>query len=191
MEHFFQNLGENWFTYPNLYRSVVDKFNDGSHFVEIGSWKGRSACFLGVEIVNSGKNIKFDCVDLWSVTEEEIIGGGLDINLAKDDNLYKTFIKNIEPLKNIINPIRQSSINASKIYKDNSLDFVFIDAGHDYKSIKEDIEHWFVKVRYGGIIAGHDYSWGPDVQRAVDEFFGKNNIQESEGCWIYYKNENL
>lgn len=39
MEHFFQNIGEDWFTYPNLYKHVVDKFTNDSHFVEIGySW---------------------------------------------------------------------------------------------------------------------------------------------------------
>lgn len=186
MEHFFQNIGEDWFTYPNLYKHVVDKFTNDSHFVEIGSWKGRSACYLGVEIVNSGKNIKFDCVDLWIVTEDELIDSSLDLSLSKDDNLYKTFINNIQPLKDIINPIRNSSVNASSLYEDNSLDFVFIDAGHDYKSVKEDIEHWFNKVKTGGIIAGHD-CYLPDVHQAVTEYFG-NDIQISESCWIFYKN---
>lgn len=187
MEHFFQKIGEDWFTYPNLYKHVVDKFANGSHFVEIGSWKGRSACYLGVEIVNSGKNIKFDCVDLWTVTEKELIESSLDLSLSKDDNLYKTFLNSIQPLKDIINPIRSSSVNASSLYEDNSLDFVFIDAGHDYKSVKEDIEHWFKKVKIGGIIAGHD-CYLPDVQKAVTEYFG-NDIQISESCWIFYKNK--
>lgn len=63
MEHFYQNIGEDWFTYPNLYKEMVEKSSNGSLFVEVGSWKGRSASFMAVEILNSKKDIKFDCVD--------------------------------------------------------------------------------------------------------------------------------
>lgn len=64
MEHFYKEINsENWFGYENLYSYVVDKFDSGSHFVEVGVWKGMSACFMAVEITNSGKDIKFDCVE--------------------------------------------------------------------------------------------------------------------------------
>ena len=36
MEHFYKTIGEDWFTYPNLYANVVHKFSEGSHFVEVG-----------------------------------------------------------------------------------------------------------------------------------------------------------
>ncbi len=63
MKHFYQQVGnENWFDYPGLYESMVNHFPDRSHFVEVGSWKGRSAAYMGVEILNSNKCIQFDCV---------------------------------------------------------------------------------------------------------------------------------
>ena len=34
---------------------------------------------------------------------------------------------------------------------------MYIDARHDYESVKEDLEHWLPKVKLGGIVAGHDY----------------------------------
>ena len=44
MEHFYKNINsENWFGYEDLYSSMVSKFGDGSHFVEVGVWKGTSA----------------------------------------------------------------------------------------------------------------------------------------------------
>jgi hypothetical protein len=72
MEHFYNEniFGENWFDYSELYKSQVNKAIDGSHFVEVGSWKGRSSAFMAVEIINSGKKIKFDCVDTWTGTED-------------------------------------------------------------------------------------------------------------------------
>lgn len=180
MEHFYQNLGENWFTYPNLYRQAVEHFPTNSHFVEVGVWKGRSAAFMAVEIINSGKEIKFDCVDNWEYSDIQT-----DIAEAKYENLYETFLNNIEPVKHIINPIRKLSYVASTGYKDNSLDFVFIDAAHDYDNVLVDLKAWAPKIKSNGIIAGHDYAWGGGVKKAVNEFFGKDNIQQQEGCWIY------
>ena len=62
MEHFYENI-PGWFSYDYLYRDAVERAEDESLFVEIGSFKGRSTAFMCVEIANSGKNIKFDCID--------------------------------------------------------------------------------------------------------------------------------
>ena len=80
------------------------------------------------------------------------------------------------------------SIEASKKYEDNSIDFVFIDANHDYDYVKKDIEAWFPKVKTGGVIAGHDYHkhW-KGVVKAVDEFFLEKDVLFSEVCWIHNK----
>ena len=62
------------------------------------------------------------------------------------------------------------------------LDFVYLDARHDYASVKEDLGQWFDKVRPGGIVAGHDYLDGQfvdgdfGVRSAVDEFFSARGV---------------
>lgn len=190
MQHFYENpsFGENWFNYKDLYSEQVNKSNDDSHFVEVGSWKGKSSVFMAVEIINSKKNIKFDCVDTWS--------GSLDTDEIKttkeyqenplilNDKLYQIFLDNINPVSHIINPIRSSSVEASKLYKDNSLDFVFIDACHTYKCVEEDIKSWLPKVKNSGVLAGHDVFHQP-VEQAV-----KNNLHRYKiigECWYYQK----
>ena len=185
MEHFYKNLGEEWFTYPELYTYIVNKFPTNSHFVEVGTWKGMSAAYMAVEIINSGKNIKFDCVDTWDFVPLQT-----EIPLHMFDNLYEVFLKNIEPVKHQINPVKALSWDGAAFYKDNSLDFVFIDAAHDYESVKKDINAWYPKVKKEGIIGGHDYTWCDDVRRAVNEFFKNKTIYESEGCWFVLLNEN-
>lgn len=71
-----------------------------------------------------------------------------------------------------------SAVAATRV-ADVSLDFVYIDARHDYDSVREDIGLWLPKVRPGGVIAGHDYVDGVfaqgefGVKRAVDEIFGE------------------
>lgn len=182
MEHFYQNIGEDWFNYPELYQSVVAKFTEGN-FIEIGSWKGRSAAYMAVEIFNSEKNINFYCVDTWkgSVEHEEM-------DCIKGDSLYKEFMNNIQPVSDIIKPIRKSSIEASKDFEDNFFDFIFIDAAHDYESVKQDLLAWYPKLKKGGIFAGHDYHpfWG--VYNAVNEWSSQFNkpILGQGACWVHY-----
>lgn len=183
MEHFYQNIGEDWFTYPNLYRSVINKYGNNSHFVEVGSWKGRSASFMGVEIINSGLDIKFDCIDTWEGSIEH-----QEMEIVINKELYDIFLENTSPVKSVINPIRTTSLEASKLYEDNSLDFVFIDASHEYQDVLDDMNAWLPKIKNGGTIAGHDYG-RYEVNLAVNEFFKTNNLKfdVSEDCWIYVK----
>ena len=188
MKHIYETI-DGWFNFQSVYKNIVASSDDGFHFVEVGSWRGKSASYMAVEIINSNKKIKFDCID----TRE----GSLEhehLDIIKNKDLYEIFLKNIENFKNIINPIRLPSIEAAKLYNNNSLDFVFIDASHDYKNVVSDILAWYPKVKNGGIFAGHDYggnAW-PGVESAVNEFIEKNKyeliIQESD-CWGIKKNK--
>ena len=184
MEHFYQKVNsENWFNYEHFYASMVSKFDTGAHFVEVGVWKGMSACFMAVEIINSGKNIRFDCVDTW-----DYVDTSNEINKTQFDNLFNIFSKNIEPVKNNINIVKSLSWDGALNYEDNSLDFVFIDAAHDYESVKKDINTWYPKIKNGGIIAGHDYHNNCGVLPAVNEFFeDKGGVKQNGTCWVYEK----
>ncbi len=196
LEHFYYNIGEDWFNYQDIYSQMVSHFPDNAHFVEVGSWKGRSSAYMAVEIINSQKHIKFDCVDTWKGSEEHINPGSFAFNseILEDKNwLYKQFLTNISSVNHVINPIRTTSLEASKLYPNRSLDFVFIDAAHDYENVKADIEAWYSKVKIGGYIGGHDYDsfwWG--VQKAVNEFLQqdfikKENFSVSNVTWLYKK----
>jgi hypothetical protein len=190
MNHIYKlpEFGENWFNYQELYNLMVEKFPSGSKFIEVGSWKGKSAAYLAIEIINSKKNITIDCIDLWIDCKDA--WKGIDEN-QRDENiksnyLYELFIKNTSSLSSVINPIRMDSISASKMYNDNTIDFIFIDANHDYDNVKRDIDAWFPKVKIGGIIAGHDYDkYWPGVVNAVNDFFVGKNILTSGNCWVY------
>ena len=72
--------------------------------------------------------------------------------------------------------IKDASLEVAKVLKDGILDFVYIDADHSYKAVVDDIEAWNVKVRSGGIVAGHDYQ-SPDVEKAVHEYVDKYGLK--------------
>lgn len=175
MEHYYKNI-HGWFNFAGIYSDMVKRFPENSHFVEVGSWYGKSAVYMGVEIINSGKKIRFDCIDSW-----EGRGDTWDYEKAFDK-----FLIHIEPIKDIITYYKLSSGLASRLYDDESLDFVFIDAAHDYENVKNDISLWYPKVKEGGVLAGHDYhSNQPGVIQAVDEFFDSFTINGES--WIHNK----
>lgn len=182
-EHVYHNI-HGWFDFDDIYREAVQRASDGSCFVEVGSWLGKSAAFMAVEIANSGKRILFDCIDHWQGNAEQ---PGMRAAASKQD-LCAAFNANMIKyrLDHIVKSVRKPSVEAAGDYADGSLDFVFIDAGHEYDSVKADIEAWLPKVKKpGGVIAGHDFdmSTDPGVVRAVIE---KNPEVEVRGrSWVW------
>lgn len=75
--------------------------------------------------------------------------------------------------------IIKDSIVAAKLFTDNSLDFVYIDAGHAYDETMSDINTWWPKVKSGGVFGGHDYGTvnGAQVKHAVDDFLRNKEIK--------------
>jgi hypothetical protein len=186
MEHYHYKV-PGWFSFPMLYSNMVSLAADGAHFIEIGSWMGCSASYMGVEIANSEKSIKFDCIDEWS----DYVKDGLFLkNMPNNpgDFVHNLFLENTAPVKQYINPVKSTSVEAANLYSDNSLDFVFIDANHVYEAVCIDIATWYPKVKSGGFIAGHDYKDEP-VKHAVNTVIGENNylFDLRENCWLHKK----
>lgn len=183
MNHIFDQpqFGEPWFSFPNLYSRMVEKFPSGSKFVEIGSWKGKSSAYMAVEIANSNKKIDFYCVDTWEGSVEHA-------GMEELPRLYDIFIDNMRPVESYYFPLKLKSLEAVSKFEDKSLDFVFIDASHEYEDVKNDIIAWLPKVKPGGVLAGHDYyidgyDWFPGVKQAVNEQL--DNFEVEENCFIY------
>jgi len=168
-----------------VYKEMVQKFGDGSHFVEVGRFMGRSTCAMAQIIQKYNKKIKFDAVDHFRGSIEHE-------NILKGKDLYEIFINNMKEanILDIVKPIKMDSLEAAKLYKDESLDFVFIDASHDYVSVIKDIEAWLPKVKNLGILAGDDYNEKhPGVIKAVDEKFGKET-RKTGHYWLHWKKTN-
>lgn len=70
-----------------------------------------------------------------------------------------------------------STADAAPLVPDSWADFVFIDAGHSYEAVRQDIALWAPKVRPGGWFGGHDYHPKfPGVIRAVGELVGATDL---------------
>jgi hypothetical protein len=179
MEHFYQHI-QGWFGFENIYREAAELIKDGDHFVEVGAWKGKSTSFMAVEILNRGLNVKFDVVDTWDGTPDEP-AHDTDPHLKY---LYEHFLSNMRPVEGYYTPLRMTSMEASKLYDDNSLDFVLIDADHRYEPVKADILAWLPKVKPGAILMGDDAPW-PGVNKAIHEVLP--GVQVKDVAWWYKK----
>lgn len=179
MEHFYENI-PGWFDFGNIYQVMVQLADSNAHFVEVGSWKGKSAAFMCVEIANSNKQIKFDCVDIWTGAGTP---GEYDNDISvKNQTLYDEFLSNMKPVEGKYTPVKEWSDKAASKYADGSLDFVFIDAGHSYENASADIKAWLPKVKPGGFLAGHDYKSAPGVHKAVNELL--SGFDTDQNSWI-------
>ncbi|OGC69959.1 hypothetical protein A2415_04875 [candidate division WWE3 bacterium RIFOXYC1_FULL_39_7] len=142
--------------------------------VEIGVEQG-----VFSEIICQNKNVqKLYSIDAWKSHREYRD----HTHQQKLDKFYELSKIRLSPYDCEL--VRKFSSEAASDFMDKVLDFVYIDANHDYEHVTEDIEMWLKKVKSGGIISGHDYirRKGQDkyyaVVQAVNDFVKANKIEE-------------
>lgn len=104
------------------------------------------------------------------------------------DRLAQRVVQRMKPFDNRFELIREDSDQAGQRFKDQSLDFVYLDADHSEQGVWDDLCTWASKIRQGGIIAGHDFGHPdfPGVKRAVQRFFNRLGWpvhQAGHGVW--------
>lgn len=121
-------------------------------------------------------------VDPWREFERGVYQDDDNVAQREQDRNYEITQKRLSRFGARSKILRMTSEEAARLIRDDSLDFVYLDARHDYASVKEDISLWFPKVRPGGVLAGHDYLEGKiggttfGVKPAVDEFVSSKGL---------------
>jgi len=159
---------EGWFSEGDagMYRHWAQMCPDDVTIVEIGTWKGRSACCLLEELTKVGK------------TKVRVIG----IDLFGSTRLSDA-AANLKCFGDRIQLICADGHKVAEAFQDGSVWGVFIDADHEYPITLSMIKAWLPKIQRGGWIGGHDYS--PDwsgVMKAVQEVFPIHPVCFS-CCW--------
>ena len=78
-------------------------------------------------------------------------------DVAKYINIYNVLEGNYANygVSGIIQIINKSFKEASTLFKNESLDVLFINYSHKYQDVLNDIDTWYHKVKVGGLICGH------------------------------------
>lgn len=146
---------------------------DYTRGAEVGVESGR----YSFELLTRIPGLHLYCVDAWMPYK----GYREHVTNTKLEGLYADARDRLRG-KNVTF-VRNWSVDAAREFADGSLDFVYIDANHDYKHVIEDLEAWVPKVRRGGMVAGHDYCGGRqrsgyvvEVVQAVKDFTKQHRI---------------
>jgi hypothetical protein len=145
------------------------------------------------EIICQNKKVtKLYAIDAWRVYK----GYRDHTRQSKLDRFYEAAKKRLRPYNCEI--VRKFSTEAVADFVAGALDFVYIDANHDYDHVYQDLELWSKKIKKGGLIAGHDYTRrkGQDryyaVVPAVNDFAKTSGVAEltiyrgdSPASWMF------
>lgn len=126
---------------PNFFRQMG--YQTGA---EIGVYKGE----FSEKLCAAGLNLY--AIDPWRIYKDYDNPRGQ----ARLDQQYEHTKRLLSAYPNST-IIRKTSMEAIEDFADESLDFVYIDANHDFRYIAEDLCEWTKKVKKGGIVSGHDY----------------------------------
>jgi hypothetical protein len=165
-----------WFQWRSAQQEAVRWFPEGSCFIEVGTYLGRSLCSLGEVVERSGKTFTMIGIDTCRGSGPEgrnekdyhgavVAQGGGTFAGALHKNVLDC------GYGDAIQLIIADSLAASRLFGDASVDWVHLDARHDYGSVKADIQAWLPKVKRGGWLSGDDYDklkW-PEVVTAVND----------------------
>lgn len=154
--------------------------------VEIGSWKGRSTrCWAD----NARPGTKIYAIDTWAGSAIKVKQSHVDLmaKIGGPDGLFELFKKNMgEHLETMVVPVRGPShemVNDPRIKKlIGKVDIVFIDGGHRFVEIYQDIADYLPLVKSGGIMSGHDYSTDA-IARAVTMHFPNVKPGRANKIW--------
>jgi len=186
-------------------------------FVEIGTWKGKSAACLAY--VAAQVNGTVVCVDHFQGN-----AGTWNIKVVRKQDILALFRKNMEKLgfwQSTVKLMVMDSQSAAFFMPDESADLIFMDGDHTYNVFSEDLKLWYPKVKHGGTLCGHDCEFyytdpgiiedclanpdkdflrnsyaakkcfHPGVVRGVAEFFGSNyEILPETTLWVAQRKDN-
>ena len=167
-------------------------------FLEIGVFHGVTARNICELLYRTHKNdFKYIGLDLFVENEEnknEVIPNNTFNNPLK--RIYFKYIKKQNPysleavkdllkkFENNVHLIQGNSNNVLKKIDMGKIDYVFLDGGHEYSTVKNDLDNCIEVIKKGGTVLCDDYNLGsaPGVKRAIDDFVKKNQLNVEILC---------
>jgi hypothetical protein len=160
------------------YIEMVRTLPDGAKSVEVGSCEGRSIVSLALGCLD--RDFTFYSVE--SFTGD--LNGTFDGHQLPSMKRYLENVKQRYPLLRV-NCVFERSVEASRLFADQSLDAVFIDACHTEEAVKQDIDVWLPKLKPNGILFGDDWVW-ESVKKAVYSRFEEAAVGSSMNGHLWW-----
>jgi len=163
--------------------SLASQIQLGGQVVEIGSYCGKSTCYIAAGLLLSNNtSAKLHAIDLWTK-------GGTKSSKYHTEETWETWKRYVNKFEfgGLVIPHMTTSMKAVSKRK-KPIDMLFLDGSHKYQSIHEDWREWKKFLFPGSIIAFHDYAekW-PGVMKVIDEEvilkYKLSNINQTMRLW--------
>ena len=169
------------------YHSIVNPHHRGE-LVELANLLGLTGhvaevgCDIGLfshhnlQHWRGGPNSMYHMIDAWAYRPNHKTGDGKSVSRDKNNAdpashsaRFQQAMQNIAPWRSRVATVRNLSVAAASHFKDAHFDFIYIDAGHEYQHVLDDLRAWWPKLRCGGLFAGDDFADAHDRGGSVKE----------------------
>jgi predicted O-methyltransferase YrrM len=143
-----------WFSrFAPVWRDLIRRHNP-SRFLEIGSYEGRSGCFI-VDEVAALRPIELYCIDTWAD------GDGLQVERRFDRNIQTARSRSKHSATVYKHKAYSVDALAKLLAKGNkeAFDFIYIDGSHKAPDVLTDCVMAFPLLKVGGVMILDDYLW--------------------------------
>jgi predicted O-methyltransferase YrrM len=164
-----------WLMRGWLLSLIATPNNNLNYGVELGTYQGGTTFFL----LDNVPNLTLHTVDIFEQQPEH---GSYNHSKYDFEDRYPAFLKRAKKYGDRLIIHKGWTHEVAKDITDGSLDFVFVDADHDYEAVKRDILTWRPKIRPGGYLMGHDIN-KVSVNKAVMECCNAD-ANYDHYCWI-------
>lgn len=118
---------------------------------------------------------RYYLVDTWE--QRSNYSDAANVGNEAQKAIYRKTQVRLAPYGNRCVFLRNFTTEAAKQVQDSSVDFIYVDARHDYCGVMEDLEAWWPKLKTGGIICGDDYL------TAAEQLGMKGNVYNPNDDW--------
>jgi len=158
-----------WFTpRAQIWKRLLQQLNP-TLLLEIGSWEGRTACFL-IEECASEREIELHCVDTWQGSVEHDPTIMSDVEARFDRNIMKAR----EGAANTVQFHKHKNLSFAALStlisegRSGEFDLVYVDGSHQASDVLIDAVLGFKLLKVGGVIIFDDYLWFIEQQGQQD-----------------------
>lgn len=154
-----------------FYLAYISSKTDGM-IVEIGSFKGKSTCWMAKALQIADSNEKIIAIDPHINTHD------IRVPAYKEESSFEAFKNNLKNcgVTQYVEPVKQTSEDAAKFWN-QPIKLLFVDGSHIYDDVMLDLKLWEPHLDVGGVLVMHDTKpMGPKVgvRRAVNDYIVKN-----------------
>ena len=136
-------------THRNNITKFLNKLCPNGVGAEIGVKQGKFSKVL----LSGWHDCKMYLIDPWEEQDKSVY----DEDIHDHQSDYNKTIDTLKDFSDRYEIIRQYSDDAHSHFAKNSLDFIYIDGNHSYEGVKSDLELFYPKLKYGGVMMGDDY----------------------------------